>query len=98
MAGTLGNKNSSRENRLWADTIRRIAVQSEGERIRKIAEKLYAMAEDGDIQSIKEIGDRLDGKPSQSVALAGDPDNPTPIPQRIELVDLVGIGTGSATS
>jgi hypothetical protein len=69
VAAPEGNTNSSKENRLWANTIRRAIVQSDGERLRKIAEKLIDMAADGDLQAIKELGDRLDGKATNSVEL-----------------------------
>lgn len=32
--------------------------------------------ENKDLPSIKELGDRIEGKPAQSVTLAGDADNP----------------------
>lgn len=67
MAGTLGNTNSSKNNRLWGDTIRRAVAQSDMERLRRIAEKLLDKAEEGDLAAIKELGDRLDGKAAQSV-------------------------------
>ena len=35
----------------------------------KLATKLVDMALDGNIQAIKEIGDRLEGRTSQSVAI-----------------------------
>jgi hypothetical protein len=38
-----------------------------GRRLRIIAEKLAEKAEQGDIQAIREIADRLDGKPAQAV-------------------------------
>lgn len=63
----LGNTNSNKNNRLWAETIRRALVQSDGERIRRIAEALLQKAEDGDMTAIKEVGDRLDGKASQAI-------------------------------
>lgn len=72
MAAPLGNKNSSKDNRLWAETIRRVHAQDKGAKLRKIAEKLYAMAEAGDIAAMREIGDRLDGKPHQTVAAEVD--------------------------
>jgi len=78
MAGTLGNTNSSAENRLWGNTIRRAAVQ-DAERMRRIAEKLMELAEAGDIQAMKEIGDRLDGKPKQQLEASGPDGGPIQI-------------------
>ena len=66
-----GNTNSNRNNRLWADTIRRALIQSDGSRIRVLAEALITKASDGDVTALKEIGDRLDGKPSQMIEGAG---------------------------
>ncbi len=40
-------------------------------RIEVIADKCSKMAEEGDMAAIREIGDRLDGKPAQSVELGG---------------------------
>ena len=72
MAGApKGNKNSSLENRLWADTIRRAATQ-DPKKLRKIADNLLTLAEGGDIQAMREIGDRLDGKPHQTIAAEVD--------------------------
>jgi hypothetical protein len=68
MAGApVGNKNSSKNNRLWAETIRRAVVQSDGKRLRTIAEALLNKAAEGDISAIKELGDRLDGKSTQQI-------------------------------
>lgn len=61
MAAAEGNKYSSKSNRLWGETLRRIAVQ-DPQKLRAIAEALYNKAAEGDIQAAREIGDRLDGK------------------------------------
>jgi hypothetical protein len=46
----------------------RVALLSGGRRrLRIIAEKLADKAEQGDIQAIREIADRLDGKPAQAI-------------------------------
>jgi hypothetical protein len=46
----------------------RLALLSGGRRhLRIIAEKLADKAEQGDIQAIREIADRLDGKPTQAI-------------------------------
>lgn len=72
MGAPKGNTNSSKNNRLWAETIRRAVTQSNAERLRRIAEALLDQAEQGNIQAIKEIGDRLDGKAAQMIVGAGD--------------------------
>ena len=75
MAAPLGNKNAVK-NRPWAEVINRALIQGDGQRLRTIAEKLLSLAENGDIQALKEVGDRLDGKPAQQVQLSGDADEP----------------------
>ncbi len=64
-----GNTNSSKNNRLWAETIKRVLVQEDinGEKIRAIANALITKAQEGDIPAIKELGDRLDGKVTQGI-------------------------------
>lgn len=66
MAGTEGNENSSLNNRLWANTIRRALVQDPN-RLRRIAEAMLDAAEEGNLAAIKEMGDRLDGKVPQAI-------------------------------
>ena len=63
----LGNQNSSKSNRLFGETIKRIAVQSEGEINRAIAQALIEKAMSGDMSAIKEYGDRVDGKVVQQI-------------------------------
>ena len=45
----------------------RIALWSNPLRLRRIAEKLAEKAEQGDLAAIREIADRLDGKPAQVI-------------------------------
>ncbi len=66
-----GNTNNSQDNRLWGNTIRRVLTQNP-ERLRKIAESLVTAAEAGDMAAIKEIGDRLDGRPTQAIEASGE--------------------------
>ncbi len=66
---------TSKADKLWTDALRKTVLEhvkhpDEGstEKIRNlnlIAKSLVAKARDGDIAAIKEIGDRLDGKPIQ---------------------------------
>ncbi len=74
MAAPEGNDYSNKNNRLWANTLRRAIVQGDGERLRRIAEAMLAKAEDGDMTAIKELGDRIDGKVPQ--ALTGEDGGP----------------------
>jgi hypothetical protein len=67
----IGNTNSSKNNRIWANTIRKLAVQEDYRRIHAIAEKLYEKAAEGDLGAIKEVGDRLDGKAIATQELTG---------------------------
>ena len=45
----------------------RIALRGDPLRLRRIAERLADKAEEGDLAAIREIADRLDGKPAQQV-------------------------------
>lgn len=74
-----GNKNSSKENRLWGSIIRKLAIQEDYKRLHMLAEKLYEKAGEGDMSAIKELGDRLDGKSLQENKVTGDSDEPVVI-------------------
>jgi hypothetical protein len=67
----VGNTNSNKNNRIWANTIRKLAVQEDYRRIHAIAEKLYEKAIEGDLGAIKEVGDRLDGKAIATQEITG---------------------------
>ncbi len=69
----------SKPDKLWRDALlravkRRAKGKGASQRLELIADKCVEGALDGDMQAIKEIGDRLDGKPTQ--AIAGDPEQP----------------------
>lgn len=65
MAAPIGNKNAVK-NKVWSDAIRRAVMQ--GKRLDKLAEAIITAAEGGDISALKEIGDRLEGKVTQTIA------------------------------
>ena len=67
----IGNQNSIKSNRLWAETIKRVVVQGDGETLRRVAEALVLKAQEGDIAAIRELGDRLDGKSVATTELSG---------------------------
>jgi hypothetical protein len=65
-------------DKFWSEAVR-LAVYREAEgdgekrkRLNIIADKLCKLAMDGDMQAIKEIGDRLDGKPAQALQHSGE--------------------------
>jgi hypothetical protein len=71
-----GNTNQSK-GKPWADAIKRaLARRADGDfqDINKLADTLLNKAAEGDLGALKELGDRLDGKPAQTIA--GDPDAP----------------------
>ena len=60
----IGNKNATK-NKIWSDAVRKAIVQ--GENINLLAAALVEKALAGDISALKEIGDRLEGKPTQQI-------------------------------
>ncbi len=65
MAAPKGNTNA-RRGTMVRDALRKAAIQDKGS-LERIAKKVLAMAEEGDMQAIREVGDRLDGKALQSI-------------------------------
>lgn len=68
-----GNKNSTRDKRVWGKIVRKLAVQEDYKKLHAVANALYAKAEEGDISAIKELGDRLDGKAVQEIGGGDEP-------------------------
>jgi hypothetical protein len=95
MAAPVGNQYATRA-RVWRQAIeraleRRSASRSDGiKELDALAEKLLDAVANGDLAAIKELGDRLDGKPAQ--AITGDDEAP-PIKVRglIELVTAMAV-------
>ena len=73
MAAPKGNKNASRKNREYRNALLRSLKQyegagvSRGEAMRKITDKLVELALEGEPWAIKEIAERVDGKPCQAI-------------------------------
>ena len=70
----IGNKNSSKENRIWGKIVKKLAVQEDYAKLHKVANALFDKASSGDVSAIKELGDRLDGRATQEIT--GDSDAP----------------------
>lgn len=81
-AGESGNPNGTVKTRRWSAAIERALDKRAGgdgqshKELDKLAEKLLANCDTGDLAALKELGDRLDGKPKQQMELTGDKNNP----------------------
>lgn len=56
---------------MFADAVRRLAVQQNGKELREVVESLFTSAKSGEVPAIREIADRLDGKVPQGI-VGGD--------------------------
>jgi len=71
MAAPKGNTNGAKAKQ-WSAAIeraldKRIPGKTRVEALDDLAEKLLRQCEEGDLAALKELGDRLDGKPSQQI-------------------------------
>lgn len=72
MAGApLGNRNGAKA-KVWTEAInraleRRIPRSDQVKAIDEIADKFVDLLMQGDLQAFKEFGDRMEGKPAQSI-------------------------------
>jgi hypothetical protein len=89
MGAPVGNKNATK-NKLWAEALNRALLAEDGKKLRSLAEKLIARAEEGDVTALKEIGDRMDGKPTQQTEISGPDGGPVETISRIERVIVDG--------
>lgn len=79
----VGNDNALK-GKPWRDALDRALKQDKGKRIRMAAESLLTLAAEGEQWAIKELADRLDGRPQQDTTIA-NPDG-TPLLKGIEVV------------
>ncbi len=77
MPGTIGNQNARRAKELrdalnYALNNFENSAVKKGQALRAIGNKLVEMGLDGNLAAIKEIGDRIDGKPAQTTIVEAD--------------------------
>ena len=73
MAAPKGNNNAAKAKQWSAAIERALDRRGAGDRLlalANLAEKLIDQCEEGNLMALKELGDRLDGKPSQQVAVS----------------------------
>jgi len=77
MPGTIGNQNARRAKELrdalnYALNNFENSAVKKGQALREIGRKLVEMGLAGNLAAIKEIGDRIDGKPAQTTIISED--------------------------
>ena len=84
-----GNANATK-GKPWREAIdralARAAEQDDFRSLNRLADKLLEKAGEGDLGALKELGDRLDGRPAQSVTLGGDAENPVRLEQIVRKI------------
>jgi hypothetical protein len=95
MAAPKGNKNAAKA-KVWSAAIeraldRRKPVDARIKAIDELADKLLDLGFDGDLSALQELGNRLEGKPAQSLEVSGELINR----ERVEytddqLADIIG--------
>jgi hypothetical protein len=69
MAGApIGNKNA-KKGQIWNEALRKAIAQDDGKKLRASVEQLLNLASKGEPWAIKELADRLDGRPTQTNVL-----------------------------
>ncbi len=83
----MANPRGQQRDKPFRDALRMEIAEANDDRkrLRSIARALLDKAETGDVNAIKEIGDRLDGKVAQAI-VGDDEEAPVSIITRIELV------------
>lgn len=71
----VGNQNS-RKGKLFYDALKIALVQEDRKKLRTITDKLVKSAEAGEPWAIKEVMDRIDGKPVNTTELSGADNTP----------------------
>lgn len=83
---------SPNKPKMWADAIRRAVLrQAKGEktkRLEQLADSLVRAGIAGDVSALREVGDRIDGRPAQTIVGDADAD-----PVQIERIERVIVGS-----
>jgi len=75
MGAPVGNQNAAKAKVWQAALLRALDKRGAGDRVlalNELAGKLLDACAEGDLAALKELGDRLDGKPAQTIG--GDPE------------------------
>lgn len=79
MGAPVGNQNAARAKQ-WRAAIERALDRRAGadraKALNDLAEKLLEKCDEGDLGALRELGDRLDGKPAQAIVGGEEGDRP----------------------
>ena len=79
MGAPTGNNNAAKA-KVWTAAIERALANrsrlDQKDALDSLAEKLLAKSAEADLGALKELGDRLEGKPGQAIDLGSDPERP----------------------
>lgn len=78
MSAPIGNRNAAKA-KIFSDALKRYVETDNYRKLNQAAEALVNMAIGGDIAAIKELADRLEGKPIQKTEVAGEDGGPVVI-------------------
>lgn len=96
MGAPVGNQNA-RNAKVWQQAIKRALARASGKNVDAgldvLADKVVSAAQMGEQWAIKEIGERLDGKPAQ--VIVGDDDLPPIQVSKVERVIVRANATDS---
>ncbi len=88
----LGNQNAVK-GKAWAEAVKRAIRGKYGkeweESLAELAKALVDAAAAGDMQALKEVGDRIDGKPRQQIEQMGEDGGPIKTSMTVEFVGPV---------
>jgi hypothetical protein len=89
MAAPLGNQNAAKA-KVWTAAVERaLSARSALDRkdaLEACANALIDKAMEGDMTALKELGDRLEGKPAQAVSLSGPNGGEIPLSLAVKFV------------
>lgn len=89
MGAPIGNNNAAKAKQWSAAIQRAIAKRSKVEgqlAIDDLAEKLLLACDKGEIGALRELGDRLEGRPAQALTIGGDAGSPLEHKMEVVLV------------
>ncbi len=91
MAAAIGNQYAAKA-KVWSAAIQRVLADRTASRLDQrnalddLAAALIDKAAEGDMGALRELGDRLDGKPAQAVSLGNTDGNPFQIAEIVRTI------------